>query len=718
MVQIFDRMTLATKAKWERAELRRSELRRCGFKHWRQWWYQCTQMKPILFIPLAAAALATPAQAQAPSQAATGSERPTADPVTKCPLGSFETVPIFYAEPDSIAKQLGLVTPLTDGCGDVIGTNTGSPRSIMIYGSPDGREQIKRYIGSFDLPRERVHMDLWAVQISSADKAKLSGVMDQVQRQVDQTREAMQLTYKEFSDLSSTAKIDPALEQVFEERGFGSVLQPDPRLSLTQMLLRLALAEDPLKNYDYAALQICNFFANDFNAIRLRLYNSHEGRSLEAFNIQRIFNDDPKRAFRRPFQGFMSLALHQRFDDTSLTPKCGDGNIGMSYQEAIALSRDRKLLEPSSYASKEEHAKAMHAVRVALGVERRRNAIRRFAASYQNYQQNPYSSKYNPSTLAKDASIVDGMLSPIVDAINRDVEDYFIQPTLLKIRQIVGRNRGVEYAEVGRTTIAGINGNQVEVQSGTITSFDEPTPLRLSDWLADAAGEQKNVDAMFPNLKDVPLGGAASKAMVGALPAPPAVLATLPATKALQLLSALSKEEVSWQALTSGITLKLTPVVLRNQAQATVDVNLTIADPASESQNKEKDSATPSPDRNLRPLSRISKSIIKSKVYINTWDLFALSSFNNQTTITGRRWYVPLVGTIWEGAFGDIPVVGGWFSFKRPPQNFQHQSVILTNTLIVPSAMGMASYFQQDNWGSSSMPLNYPYSLQTIPGRN
>lgn len=634
-------------------------------------------------------------------------------PSGSCDKGTFENVSIFYSEPSKITEQLKFVA--TD-CGKVIGVDIGSPKSIMIYGSPDGRDRIKRFIGSFDLPRERVHMDLWAVQISSANKAKLSDVMDQVQRQVDQTREAMQLTYKEFSELSfSSAERDPIMQQTFDARGFGALMQDDPRLSLIQMLLRLPLAEDPLKNYDRAALDICNFFANDANKIRLALYNSHEGRSLEAYNIQRIFNDDPKRPFRRPFQGFMSIALHQRFDDASLTPKCGDGNIGMSFEDAKAL----EPMRPDPYLPKGEYEiawreyqnklqalldpKKMHALRVAQGVQRRRAAVLDFAKSYQNFQLNPDS--YNPAELAKDASIIDGMLGPIVDAINRDVEDYYIQPTLLKIRQIVGRNRGVEYAEVGRTTIAGINGNRVEVVSGTTTSFDEVTPLRLSKWLSDAAGEQKNVDAVLPNLKGVSLGGAASTSLLGTLPAPQAVA----------LLSALSKEEVSWQALTSGITLNLTPVVLRNQAQATVDVDLTIAEPANKSEDKKASSSS----ANLRPLSQISKSVLKSKVYINSWDLFALSSFNNQITVTGRRWYVPLVGTIWEGAFGDIPVLGGWFSFKRQPQNVQHQSIILANTLIVPSAMGMASFFQSSIPQRNFFPpSSYPNSFKiTSPNR-
>jgi hypothetical protein len=713
------------------------------------------RIRLMLFVPLTSAALAMPAQAQAPSQAGADFGLQT-KPVQGCAGGSFETVPIFYADPTKVLESLGLVTPLTSGgCGSVMGPNIGSPKSVMIYGDPEGRKQIRQYIGSFDLPRERVHMDLWGVQISSVDKAKLSDVMDQVQRQVDQTREAMQLTYNKFSELSHQSDINPNLQMELVNRGFGDVLRDDPRLSLTQMLLRNAMANDPLQNYDAAALNICNFFAKNFNQIRFSEYNSHEGRTLKAYDNQRIFNDDPKRAFRRPFQGFMSLALHQRFDDNSLTPKCGDGNIGMSFKEALALEPkppepylpanilEKKRAEyKNKFEALRDDPKKRHALTVAQGVQRRRDAIIRFAESYSRYQSysrnrgNP--DVYDPALLAKDASIVDGMLSPIVDAVNRDVEDYFIQPTLLKIRQIVGRNRGVEYAEVGRTTIAGINGNQVEVTTGTITSFDEPTPLRLNKWLTDAAAEQANVEAMFPNLKDVRLGGPASESFVGALPAPQAVLATLPATKALQLLSALSKEEVSWQALSSGIMLKLTPVVLRNQAQATVDVDLTISDPASKNELKtktESDSATPPSDRKLRPLSRISTSIVKSKVYINTWDLFALSSFNNQTTITGRRWYVPLVGTIWEGAFGDIPIMGGWFSFKRPPQNIQHQSVILTNTLIVPSAMGMASYFNfidipSDSNNSnfnlnqtfdptrSAWPSNLPYSIQTTPGRN
>jgi hypothetical protein len=646
---------------------------------------------PSLTLPLQiskrwlACAMLTVSPLQLKAHAEQLATNPPAAPVIKtCPQGSFENVPVFYlnSSDDSIKTILLAMEP-TLGCGQVLGVNIGSTRSVAIFGDPDGRASLKRSIGSFDLPRERVNMDLWAIQISSASPAKLTDVMGQVQRVVDQTREAMQETYKELSDLSyQNTKLNPSNHGIFNLRtlGFSEAIAlgvEPPNLSLIQMLLRLNFAEDPIANYNQAAQKICNFFAGKANDPKFKLFNEFEGKELKAYDVQRIFNNDPPRAFRRPFQGFMAIGLKQHFTPNESPPMCGDGAI-------------------QTEVEKEKELQAL---------ERRQQAIMRFAREYQKFQQDRQT--YNPSELAKSASIVDGMVGPTVDAINRDIEAYFIRPTLFKIKQIVGRNRGVEYAEVGRSTIAGINGQNAKVISGTISSFDEPTPLRLGNWLNNAKdylGKDGSVPTVFPNFTGPKVGtlGALTPSLNSSnLPLVSSLLGTLPTESAVALLAALSEEEVRWQSLSSGIKLDLTPTLMRDQTQAEVKVNLTIADPAT--LDSAKDSKDPAQYNNIqfrgsdqvkmRPLSRISKSIIDTKVYVNTMDLFALGSFNNQTTVTGRRWYVPLLGTIWEGAFGDIPVVGGWFSFKRAPQNVQHQSIILANTLIVPSAMGMASYF-------------------------
>lgn len=585
--------------------------------------------------------------------------------IKACPIGNgvFESVPVFFSDPAKIKEILLLAAPWPAGsanCGQVVGINIGTPRSIAIYGNREGREALKRFIGSLDLPLERVNMDLWAIQISSASSARLSEVMSEVQHVVNQTREAMQETYKEFSNLSiSGKKPGGAGAQDLVGLGFGDALALDaknPTLSLTQMLLRLTFAgntdAETFDNYDEAALNICNFFVRKAKEDpKYKLFNEFEGKELEAYNIKRIFNDDPPRAFRRPFQGFMTTGLHQTFNHKQRQPACGDSAIDLSGKN---YEKQNELLRL------------------------RRNAIIEFAKQYKAFDTNyhrddPTLPEYDPKSLAKAAAVVDGMMNPVVQAINRDIEDYFLLPTLFKIRQIVGRNRGVEYAEVGRTSIAGINGLTVEVKSGISSAFDQPTPLRLSNWLKDASEESSTINNLFPELQAMRAG-------------------PVSASQALALLSALSREESRWEALDSGITLNLTPILMRDQSQAEVDVDLSIGYPETKDESKKPTVIFRASDDKAKPRSRIAQSSLKTKVYVNTMDLFALSSFSNQTTVTGGRWYVPLVGTIWEGFFGDIPVLGGWFSFKRKPQNMQHQSIVLANTLIVPSAMGMASY--------------------------
>jgi hypothetical protein len=53
----------------------------------------------------------------------------------------------------------------------------------------------------------------------------------------------------------------------------------------------------------------------------------------------------------------------------------------------------------------------------------------------------------------------------------------------------------------------------------------------------------------------------------------------------------------------------------------------------------------------------------------------------------------PVIGTVWKGFFSGIPVFGDLFSIKKDPKNVQHQSIVLTNSCIVPTAMGIAHLY-------------------------
>lgn len=141
-----------------------------------------------------------------------------------------------------------------------------------------------------------------------------------------------------------------------------------------------------------------------------------------------------------------------------------------------------------------------------------------------------------------------------------------------------------------------------------------------------------------------------------------------------------------FRALTSGVSLEITPSVLRNSASAELDIKLTTAPQATEKTTE---------DANLRPLSRISQNTVDTTVYVNTLDIFPISTFNSQTTIDGGRTYIPVIGTIWQGIFSGIPIFGDLFSWRNHLRSVQHQSIVLTNSFIVPTAMGIAPLYER-----------------------
>jgi hypothetical protein len=162
---------------------------------------------------------------------------------------------------------------------------------------------------------------------------------------------------------------------------------------------------------------------------------------------------------------------------------------------------------------------------------------------------------------------------------------------------------------------------------------------------------------------------------------------TIPAKLLVDVVAALSKDTSTWRELTSGISLDVTPSVLYNSASAELDIDFTIG-PKDVTAEIERNSG-----ENARKLSRINQNTVNTKVYVNTLDIFALSTFNSQTTVDGGRGYIPIIGTVWKGIFSSIPIFGELFSWRNPPKNVQHQSILLTNSFIVPTALGLVPLY-------------------------
>ena len=563
---------------------------------------------------------------------------------------------------------------------------------------------------------ETVMMELWGIQISSSDPARLSTVMDQVNREIDLTRRAMQFTFEALlkdarkipiewmDERDSTIKNGKRIAELTGELGL-------PRLSLTDALFRINMANDAssiylkperagnpydipnefkkqINRYNAAANDLCDLFATDEKQIYTR-FNRFEGRELNEYKLRRFIYGDVIPKYRRPFQRFQEIAFHQRFPATS-RPKCGDGNIRIPNLTEQEKSQEKSIGEIKTIKERERAIKKN--IEIKKEMEKLRDLKFEWARRQKTLREFTQFADTVPMQDKSLAQRFDAMLAPIVVAINQDIDDFFIRPTLHRIKQIVGRDYNVEYAEVGRTTLVGLNGIESKIISETISSVDEPTPLRLDKLIKDAKTNKDNLDALFPKAADSTKSIGKINPTLAGLPF--AGLSAADSTSAAALLAALSTEEVRWRGIPSGTNIAITPTVFNDQTGAKLKIIFTIGS-ATTKNGAIQNGATinlVSKDNPLRDPSRIVSNTVDTTVRVNTWDLFALSSLNNQTTITGRRWNVPLFGPIWEGIFGDIPVVGNLLSPKAPPLTVHHQNIILVNTLVVPSGNGLANY--------------------------
>ena len=537
-----------------------------------------------------------------------------------------ESVKLYYNRSASALQKIlsSIATANTCIAGTVIAVQ--GDNTIVLYGKKEQRKALKRVITILDLPRERVNMEMWGILISSSDTQQLAEVMRRVNKEIDTTQKLLRETYTALEDGARDITIDQKYKELFEnDLGYTSALDPDrSSLSMIDILLRINAADNLVESNNESAKNICKLFKQP------KYEDYVEALAKEG---------------KHPFSNYLEEGLLQK--EKKITDQSCDGNAkesGKEFNENLKI----KL--------------------------RRQKAVLDFSLQYAELRDNP--AEFNAPALQQSAESLNALLNPLVDAINRDVEELFIKPTLTRIQKIAGEY-GVDYAEVGKTSVAGLNGIQSTVASTTVSTFDETGPLRLNELISDAGELNSASKGLLP---DVNFGES-----------------TIPVASLVSVVAALSKDRSLWRGLTSGVSLAVTPSVLRNSESAELQIELTTAPT---------DTQTKTSDGELRPLSRINQNKVTTSVYVNTLDLFALSTFNSQTTIDGGRWYIPVIGTVWKGVFSGIPVFGDLFSIKNDPKNVQHQSIVLTNSFIVPTAMGIAHLYNSNDNNVNQKPFD------------
>ena len=162
----------------------------------------------------------------------------------KCPeSNNTESIKIYNSEPENL---ISILSKSDVQCVSILGYDVNS-RSIIAKGS--NISELKAIIAKLDFPLERVNMDIWAIELASADSARLASIMDQVNREIDNTRQAMRITYRNLMDNARTIVIKHDILSTTENNLLAvSGTKGNQRLSLTDALFRINMANDAFKN--------------------------------------------------------------------------------------------------------------------------------------------------------------------------------------------------------------------------------------------------------------------------------------------------------------------------------------------------------------------------------------------------------------------------------------------------------------------------------------
>jgi hypothetical protein len=550
-----------------------------------------------------------------------------------------EKVKLYY-----MRKAADIKTMLTE-----LGTSDGAPLKgllvknsgedeIVLYGPRELRDQARRIIAALDLPRPGVIMEMWGIQVTSKKPDEMARAMVLIRQEINRTQQAVRDTYRylerltreKIPDVSTSTSGERGLNEPFrkvleDDLFYHSALRLDHQLSLADILLRMTAAN----NSGEATKQIANGMDDWLNS-KYKIYVDQ----MKAQSAKGKHKNEPVEV-KVPFERFFN----------------GRG-----------LTRERNQWEDGGDVSQ----------RATIA----RLAVIEFGFQYGRLVHDP--ANFSPYHLQQASEALNTRLQNSIDAINLDMQDLFVEPTLERIRRIVrDTHHKVEYAQIGKTTVASLSGGQAIITTKAVNNFEVNPPLTLSEVLTKAKTISDSVNGFIPKPADNLVGG-------------------MPLSQVIGLIAAFGDDRTLFRELQSGISLTITPNVLRNMTSAELQLDLKIGDPQ----------ATTPPDK-VKPLSRVAQHDVKTSIYVDPLDFFDLSAFANQSTLDGGRGYVPIIGPIWRGLFGEIPIAGKIFSWQRGTQNILNDSVVLTNSYITPTSMGLALLYPTDLFDENGTHVTY-----------
>lgn len=570
------------------------------------------------------------------------------------------TVPLYYVrDADSVKMMLSDLAQSASALNEVSVSATSAydaRPALVLYGPRSQVEDLRRVIATIDAPHPEVRLDIWAFQISGSDAER---VADRAERADGCIRAVAHLLRGYLHQLENCALDEQRRNQTPDYPVFGSLggAEPDARGSATapgtsqgssEAWGGIASLGDRLGITASLDGEITDLVMGTRRTGKRRVAVVPSARGVHPLSLTETL---ATLVLFRPREGSVKEALEEDLR-RHLAEWLGS-------QDARSLATWQRLLEQSGVATDDERAAALiAALQEAQEGEPPDGAAEALlpARLLETFREEAYAEvaqatlsgflldwqanatewrSLPPDQLSRRAADARTVLQAAERALAEDIHGLFLDPLVAELRGLAGQGGRDGLAEASKTSISVLSGTQAEVVGSAVSYFDvevqpEPKPVTVI-----AGGE---------------LAG------------------TLEAT--------LEEDRDVWSVLTSGAELSVTPHVLPGGGAAELAITLTV-----NHEDHEVASGRGAPE--VVPLSRVAQHKAGTKVYVNSLDVFGLSSLSLQTTHPRPDLSVPLLSR--------LPLLGEMFRFPRRPDRVHHASMLLIVSTILPTGMDLGT---------------------------
>lgn len=547
------------------------------------------------------------------------------------------------------------------------GVGRGGGNIISLYGTKPYIENAQRFITSLDLPLPGIDLQLWGVQISSKDPDELAETMSEVRWRIGETKRLLGDTLAAIEGVSQFTlqeqnrgiTIDFDFRDRMQSLGYEDAIDGlGGKLSILEIFL-VGLAVDNAPN-----------FYQD-------LYNNYLAKG-EVINGKFVAENEKIQPYFDALKDTNRPPFERTFRSRGLEPYCAEHEKPKQQDENEELKCEKWKWKPvpievNDSQDSTRNLPIYYADKITANYGRK--VLLEFGLHYTDFINNP--NQFDPEELQRTASALDELLQSRSDMLQKDIEDFFIKPTLKMIQEIVAEDDEVEFAQVGRSTISTLNGVETTVNTKSTSGFQISQSQDLGQLLSRAEELQGAIAKFLPTGA---LGDGAEVAETAAT--------GVPVSRLLGLAVAAMEQNSTPLEIQTGTNLAFTPGISRNLNSAELNINLTVTDPV----------IPPTAAENgVPPISRIGKQTMNTTIYTQALDFFDLSTFTSQASLDGGRARIPIIGNIWNAIFGAIPGFGDLFSTPRGNQNVYHESLILTSSFITPTPLSLGNLYSPNS---------------------